>query len=290
MFESLKVTSGFENSIRKALDSSRLSHAIILEGSDESTRLEVAKIIAKAVVCKGERKPCDSCSSCLKAQNGSHPDIHIVLKAADSSMIKVDSVRDVKSKAMVYPNDGDKSVFIIHEAQYMNIQAQNALLKIFEEPSKHVCIILTCPSKSSLLDTIISRATSYFLCYESSDTLVDEAAKQKAQELLECLVKENELSFLRKCAVFQKNKRLFINVLEAMIPVLRDVLILQSGSKELLSGSDELVKKIKPCLTQGQTVKLLEQTIALKDCVDSSANHNLSITRFSAVLYSIVKG
>lgn len=290
MFENLKVTTGFENSIRKALDSSRLSHAIILEGSDESTRLEASKIIAKAVVCKGERKPCDRCSSCLKAKNGSHPDIHFVFKAADSTMIKVDSVRDMKSKAMVYPNDGDKSVFIIHEAQYMNVQAQNALLKIFEEPSKHVCIILTCPSKSSLLDTIISRATSYFLCYESSDTLVDEVAKQKAQELLECLVKENELSFLRKCAVFQKNKRLFINVLEAMIPILRDVLILQSGSKELLSGSDELVKKIKPCLTQGQTVKLLEQTIALKDCVDLSANHNLSITRFSAVLYSIVKG
>lgn len=289
MFENLKITKSTQNSIINALETSRLSHAVILEGSDEATRLEAAKIIAKAVVCKGNKKPCGVCGACTKANSGSHPDIHLVVKGDGNSMIKVDSIRDVKAKATVFPNDGDKSVFIIHEAQYMNVQAQNALLKIFEEPSQHVCFILTCPSKSSLLDTIISRATSYYLSQETGES-IDDAAREKARELLECLSKESELEFLRKCAVFQKNKQLFLNVLESIVPILRDVLVLQSGGKVLISGCDTLARELKSRFTQRQTAALLEQIIALKDCVNSSANHNLSITRFSAVLYSIVKG
>lgn len=289
MFEGLQVTKSFQNSIKSALDLSRLSHAIILEGADEGTRLRAAEIIARAVVCTGDKKPCGSCKSCIKAMNSSHPDIHFVVKSEKSSMIKVETIRDIKAKATVFPNDGDKSVFIIHEAQLMNVQAQNALLKIFEEPSEHLCFILTCPSKSSLLDTIISRATAYCLSHESGAVTNDEAT-EKAKELLLCLATENELSFMRKCAVFQKNKQLFSDVLDSLVLVLRDMLILQSGGRELISGCDETVKQVKSRFTQRQTSQLLKQIIELRDCVGLSANHNLTITRFSAVLYSIVKG
>ncbi len=292
MFEGLAVTEKFEKAVKSAITSSRLSHALILDGSDSHTREECAKIIASAILCTGESKPCGKCSHCRKTAEGNHPDIHFVRKAENRSGILIDQVRDLKLQAKAYPNEGSKSVFIICEAQLMNTAAQNALLKIFEEPSSHVCFILTCPSRLSLLETVISRATAYLISEQSpdSDGDVPSPAKEKAVELMESLCSENELQFIRRTAVFVKNKQLFKDVLDETVPILRDALILQSGGKELISGCDEVAKKLRSALTQRQTAQMLEKIEELRSCVASSGNHNLQITRFSAVLYSTMKG
>ena len=204
-------------------------------------------------------------------------------------MIKVDAVRDLKQKALVYPNDGNKSVFIIDGAELMNPQAQNALLKIFEEPAKHVSFILTCPSRSSLLDTITSRATAYFLGEEISEENgeLSEKAKETAKELLVYLVTNNELEFLRKTAIFQKDKSLFSAVLKNMQPLIRDALIISSGGKTLISGEADICNKLRSTLTQKKLMQMLSEIQALREYVDSAANHNLAITRLSSILYSI---
>lgn len=289
MFENLSVTESFKNSITAAIRMSKLSHALIFEGADEATRLSAAKEVAAALVCKGEDKPCKSCNACLKAMKDSHPDIHILCKEKDSTMIKVDAVREIKTQVLIFPNEGTKSVFIISEAQYMNPQAQNALLKIFEEPSPHICFILTCSSKSSLLDTVISRATSYTLGEEiaSSEKGEEDKAVIIAAELISSLVGESEFDFLKKTASFIKDKKLFREVIERMISFSRDALILQSGGKELLNGEREEVRLLKNRFTQKKTFELTESLKSLSADLDSSANLNLTVTRFSSVLYGI---
>ena len=204
-------------------------------------------------------------------------------------MIKVDEIRDIKGKAKVYPNDGNKSVFIICEAQNMNPQAQNALLKIFEEPAGHVSFILTCPSKSSLLDTITSRATSYFTGEDTGEDSSDsnEKAKSLASELLMCMISENELQFLRKTAIFLKDKSLLLSVLKNMEPVIRDALVLSSGNNNLISGEKEVSEKLRSSLTQKKLMLLLTEIQSLRDTAENSANHNLTLTRLSSLLYSI---
>lgn len=289
MFENLSVTESFKNSIVPAIKASKLSHALIFEGTDEDTRLSAAKEVASALVCKGEDKPCKICSSCVKAAKNSHPDIHILYKEKDSTMIKVDSVRQIKTQALRLPNEGAKSVFIISEAQYMNPQAQNALLKIFEEPSPYVCFILTCSSKSSLLDTVISRATSYTLGEEISakDNEEDSKAVLMATELISCLINESEFDYLKNTAPFIKDKKLFRDVIEKMLSFSRDALILQSGGKELINGEREEILLLKSRFTQKKTLELTEKLNGLLTDIDSSANLNLTVTRFSSVLYGI---
>ncbi len=290
MFEKLTVTDSFRNSITSAFNAGRLSHALIFEGTDDMTRLLAAKETAKAIVCKGDNKPCGNCLCCFKSESDNHPDIHLLVKSDDSAMIKVDEIRNLKAKAQIYPNEADKSVFIIHGAQFMNTQAQNALLKIFEEPSAHVSFILTCDSKSSLLDTIISRATLYSLGEEkASDEKSEEAvlAAEKANELLQAFIKENEFEFLKRTAVFSKDKSFFKTVLEGMLPVIRDALVLQSGGKDLLCEENEVSSLIRNQLTQKKTLKLMEKIKELIADVDASSNHNLTVTRFTSVLYNI---
>lgn len=287
MFENIAVIPSFKNAVSSAIASGKLSHALIFEGASSQIRLSAAKETAKAILCKDNNKPCNSCSSCHKVSIGAHPDLHITDK--QGALIKVDDIRDIKEKAKVYPNDGDKSVYIICDAQNMNPQAQNALLKIFEEPAKHVAFILTCPSKSSLLDTIISRATAYTMGETATEQTDEESEKSRelARNLLMSLIKGNELDFIRKTAIFQKDKTLFTSVLRDMEPLLRDALVLSSGGRVLISGEKETAEALKNSLTQKKLMLILNEIQSLRDNAESAANHNLSLTRLSSILYSI---
>ena len=288
MFDNIKATDGFKNSISVAVNSGKLSHALILEGSDDESRFLAATEIASAVMCPSETKPCGVCSHCVKCGKGIHPDLHIIEKTDDSTMIKVDAIRTLKTKALLFPNEAKKSVFIIRQANLMNPQAQNALLKIFEEPAPHLCFILTCPSKSAFLDTIISRATVYSLGEEIiGQSTDDNKADSLASELISTLAGENEFSFVKKTAVFQKDKKLFASTVSAMIPIARDALIIKSGGKDLLVEDSTASKKLAAAFTQKKTAALLEALQEFSDSLQFSPNHNLAVTRFCSLLYSI---
>ena len=204
-------------------------------------------------------------------------------------MIKVDEIRELKEKAMLLPNDGEKSVFIIHEAQYMNVQAQNALLKIFEEPAPHVCFILTCEAKSAFLETIISRATAQYLSNEEYGANAEEnaeEAKKCAEELLTVLCKGSELDFLKKTAVFQKDKALFKTALSMLILLLRDSLVVDS-KVSLMAGNRELALLLRQSFTPHKLMRFKEEAEKLLDGFDRNANHNLQITGLCSSFYTI---
>lgn len=290
VFGNLNTSVQFKNSITTALQSGTLSHALILEGADKSTRFCAAKEIAMAVLCQGDEKPCRSCVKCKKVEAGIHPDVHILTKDEKSNMIKVEPIRELKKTAGVLPNDGQKSVFIIDGAELMNTQAQNALLKIFEEPAKHLLFILCCSAKSSLLDTIISRATSYSLGEEVYSEDDDEKYCQActlAGELALCFAKENELSFLTKIAPLQKDKELFRLTLKGMQIILRDCLALQHGGKEILSDFPEAAKTLSSRLTARKAFEILNLTQELYENSMLNSNQNLTLTRFCSLIYGV---
>ncbi|MGN0448264.1 MAG: ATP-binding protein [Acutalibacteraceae bacterium] len=289
MFENIKATEAFKNSISTALKSGKLSHALILQGSDENSRLTAAKEIAAYILCHSDNKPCGECKACRKTFTDIHPDVHLLKKAAGDTMIKVDSIRELKKKALVLPNDGDKSIFIIENAEEMNPQAQNALLKIFEEPAKHLLFILCCNSKSSLLETIISRATSYTLGETKSEDINEDELKavSLANELVITLVQDNELEFLKKISVFQKDKLLFKNTVEKMQIIVRDAFILQSGGKNLLCKNSETAVKLQKSFTQKSVIEIYNCLQSFIDGLKLNPNYNLTLTRFSAMLYSL---
>lgn len=288
VFEGIKVSVQFKASITTALRSSTLSHALILEGSDAEARLQAAKEIAAAVLCEGEDKPCGACLKCKKVRENIHPDVHILEKDEKSNMIKVEPIRELKKTAAVLPNDGQKSVFIINSAELMNTQAQNALLKIFEEPAKHLLFILCCSSKSSLLDTIISRATVYSLGEEIFLDVKDkknETANALAGNLALCIATEDELAFLKAVAPLQKDKELFRLTLQCMKLIFRDCLVLQHGGRETLSASTEEAKKLSGRLTAKKALAMSKIVDELYENSMMNSNHNLTLTRFSSLIY-----
>ena len=132
-----------------------ISHAYIVEGASGTGKRTFARDVATAILCTGSTKPCGSCSSCRKCAADTHPDLHRY--GGEGNSFKVDSVRDIKRTVTLMPNDGDRAVYILEKADTMTIAAQNALLKVFEEPPRGTTFLLLVEKKEALLPTVRSR-------------------------------------------------------------------------------------------------------------------------------------
>lgn len=143
-----------------AIDRSALSHAYLIEGIGGSGRHTVASLIAKALVCTGNgEKPCGNCLACRKVGLGEHPDVKTISLPKDRKSFGVDTVRSVRDDAFLVPSESDRQVFLLENAEAMTVPAQNALLKVLEEPPASVTFLLLTDSLSAIIPTILSRVS-----------------------------------------------------------------------------------------------------------------------------------
>ena len=140
----------------------RLSHCYILEGPAGSGKKTLAGLLAAAMECTtpGE-KPCGTCSACRKAIKGEHPDVITV--DSDTATVPIRLIRQMQADAYVRPNEGRRKVYIIPRANTMQAPAQNALLKLLEEPPEYCAFLLLTDTAEKLLETVRSRAVTLTL-------------------------------------------------------------------------------------------------------------------------------
>lgn len=156
-----------------------LSHAYIAASMSEGVRDRTVRTLSAAAVCSAsDNKPCGVCRDCRKANDGVHPDIIHVRRESDDKgklkkEIRVNQVRDMIGQAQIMANEANGKAFVIHEAELMNENAQNALLKLLEEPPRGVVLILSTATPAMLLETVRSR------CIELSEN--DEAPETDAE-------------------------------------------------------------------------------------------------------------
>ena len=148
-----------------------------------------------------------------------------------------------------------------------------------EEPAAHVSILLSCPSKAALLETILSRATAFPLQNETAADLPLEEAQQTAESLLQTLADGSELDLLLSLAPLQKDRVLFSAVLSACRLVLRNALVETAGGKPLRE-TDKTVFSLRRRLTQKQLLALIDETQNELDALSRNANLNLILTCF----------
>jgi DNA polymerase-3 subunit delta' len=143
----------------------RLPHAILLEGPTGCGKSSFARQLAQAALCEAPipARPCGVCRHCVKMEKAIHPDFALYEGEGRAHSFHIETVRELRSKAFIYPNEAQRKVFLLRNVQDMSVQAQNALLKILEEPPETVVFLLTCENKSALLETILSRVTTLSL-------------------------------------------------------------------------------------------------------------------------------
>ncbi|ADL11596.1 DNA polymerase III subunit delta' [Acetohalobium arabaticum] len=142
--------------LQNGLKRDRVNHAYLFAGKKGVGKEFTAVQFAKALNCK-ERKSdaCGECISCRKFNSGNHPDI--VNIEPEGKYIKIDQIRSLQQNTSYKPYESEWKIYIIKQADRMNLQAANGLLRTLEEPPKYVVIILLASKEDLLLPTITSR-------------------------------------------------------------------------------------------------------------------------------------
>ncbi|MBP3580136.1 MAG: hypothetical protein J6K12_02690 [Clostridia bacterium] len=156
-------------------------HAYLILSPDYTVRANVAREIAKSMLCDGKEsdghEPCGICSHCIKNDAHSHPDCIHVGKGAKTI---VDNIRDIEEEAYLAPNEAQCKVFILDDCDEFNVSSQNALLKIIEEPPANVKFVFTAASAGGILPTVRSRVCTLTVDNRSSEELLQQIKKEKS--------------------------------------------------------------------------------------------------------------
>lgn len=134
----------------------RIAHAYIFHGPSGTGRMQMAIEFAKAINCQqSSHDACDTCPTCRTIAHGNHPDV--VILHPDGSFIKMEQIRELKSRFMYSPPKDFTRIVILVEAEKMRSEAANSLLKFLEDPSSPMLAILITENEHAILPTIRSR-------------------------------------------------------------------------------------------------------------------------------------
>ncbi len=196
---------GIYQQLAKNIEAGKLFPVLLFFGPSGVGKRLVAKTLIKDLFCK-TKDHCDECPSCIKIEKEEFEGFHTL--KPDGKFIKVDAVRDLLQKLNLQ-NLHSATAILIEDAEKLNPQAANALLKTFEEPPPNTYFILLSNQVQSLLPTIRSRALPVGFRRLSNDelkTLSPDAPNwtiQASQGRLDILKSylEEDLSIERKKAL-----------------------------------------------------------------------------------------
>lgn len=310
------------NQLGVLVDSGHFPHAVIIEGEAGLGKRTLARQLAAALVCRSEETPCMSCAQCRKALSGIHPDIFECSAPGTVNSFHVDVVRNVINDAYIKPNEADHKIYILGNADCMSASAQNALLKILEEPPSYAVFILTAKSKSLMLKTVLSR--SVVISLEGVDTdkgaayITDKGSIDfnsarslikafngnigKALENLNddktarlcdvccdmctALIGANEYELICQCAVFQKDRQAVLFACDFLKNIFRDALLF--GKAASVSGRPDTAQKLSKKFTAKKLIDLIDVCDKLKLTALMNSNNAVLITKLCYGLMSAV--
>jgi len=264
-------------SVSGSLNLNRLSHAYIVSSASRELALQTAETIAAAAVCSAENKPCELCRDCRKARAGIHPDITHVLRELSGEgkprpFIRVDQIRLMARDAHILPNEAQRKVYIIDEAELIqNPAGQNAALKLFEEPPAGAVFVLCTTNAALLLETVRSRCIELEINSENKMAEDDEVLRQ-AKDFLKAVASRDRGRIFKFCAENENMDGAAAAVFFACAHQLCGS-VLASGKKSALSKSEliylaELFERCGVYLRSNVSVKHLFGLLAVSSLAE----------------------
>ena len=148
------------NTLKNEIISGRIGHAYLFCGTRGTGKTSTARILSRAINCLSPKdgNPCNDCENCKGILEGKILDITEIDAASNNG---VDSIRDLREEARFEGTRLKNRIYIIDEVHMLSTSAFNALLKILEEPPKHVHFILATTESHKVPETILSRCQRF---------------------------------------------------------------------------------------------------------------------------------
>lgn len=315
-----------KNTISSMILKNRIVNSLLIYGEKGLGKKTAADYIAASVLCESEKGvPCGSCKSCRMILHRTHPDVIYAVAGGKSSNYKIDTFREIVQNAPVMPNEGKFKVYIIADMDNTLVTAQNALLKLIEEPPDHCIIILTASSRSSLLPTIVSRVVSLpvhevsndscvqaLLSYNydsdsikeavetlggnigrcknylDNDSIVD--AVKTTKSITDAIISCDEYLMLRELSELIGDKPMTVLVLNLICEVLRDAMSASAGCDEkiLISTYKQGAIKLSESISKMKARKLYFIVTKYIDRINSNGNLNLALNALCSEIKEIL--
>lgn len=308
-----------KNNLEKTLcgmeKTGRIAHSWLITGPDGIGKKTSAVYTAMWLLCeeKHEGLPCGKCRNCSRVMRNIHPDVIYPEKTGKTQSYGVLTVRDVVEDCFIAPNDGARKVYIFSDCNNINTHAQNALLKIVEEPPDSVYFIFTSVNQNTFLPTIISRVVNINIveCSEEecrtalSDTGryqpedIDEAVGafhgnigrcmdylEKSELYLMCgivrsitdaMISNNEYEILKQLSSV-KNRDMLKLILDMLDAVIRDAMVFRIKGNEtgFLCCCTENARTLSARLTRSAAERMHEFLVHAQKWCSISGNVNIN--------------
>jgi len=172
------------HTLKNAVRLNRIHQAYLFAGPRGVGKTTTARILARAVNCKNpqDAEPCNECDSCKAILSGTSLDVIEIDGASNNS---VDDVRNLRESAIYPPIAGKYKIYIIDEVHMLSTSAFNALLKILEEPPKHLIFIFATTEPHKVLPTIASRCQRFDFHRIEIDTIIKNISNIASAEGIE---------------------------------------------------------------------------------------------------------
>lgn len=264
-FDALLGNERLRENLATSLQKGHISHFYLICGPKGSGKHTLARLLAAAILCRENGRPCMRCLACRKVMDGTHPDF-ITVDDPEKKTVPVDLIRDARADMFVVPNEADHKIYLFPRAQDMGVPGQNALLKILEEPPAYGVFLLLSDNPDKLLPTVRSRCVELRLqalpervlrdrlrrdfpqageedvlaAVRRSGGFLGQAAELLAQGseasaqlqgLTDALVKKDPVALLQVLAAMEKWKRdPLAQELTSLLEVLEGALICRAGA------------------------------------------------------------
>lgn len=298
MFNNILGNEEAKKILENTIKNQNISHSYMFIGQDGIGKFMIAKEFAKAILCQGEQKPCNTCESCIKFNGENNPDIQIIDEIEEKS-IKTETIKEMVKGVYEKPIEGSRKVYIINDSQKMTKEAQNSLLKTLEEPPEYVVIILITENENLLLNTIKSRCTKIkFNPLKDNEIIKILKEKYDYKEVTENMLEiaggsvTQALSAQGKEETFNEIKTIFSNLEKINIIDLLNKKDLVFKDKDYIYEILDyiniiLFNKIKENIKYTNCIKIVEET---KDRLKKNSNYDITIDNLLLKVWEEING
>lgn len=242
----------------KDKNNNKLSHSYLLLCADAAMHREYLKIYAKAALCD-DILSCGGCRHCNLVEEERHTDVFLYPR--NKEKLSVATSNEIVLESVVKPLEADKKIFLISNADELNANAQNKLLKTLEEPPDNVIIILAVENRHKMLPTVVSRlkkidvpSVNYDFENESMS-----AISEFCFDMLENMQSSAQIpQYFNKINAFKDEMSGLLLLLKVII---RDTLTFLTDGAEYVFRKNKLreIEKISKSFTAGSAIACIEK-------------------------------